>query len=154
MSDSPQRATVDIDVRYAETDAQGVVHHSVYIVWFEVARTSLCDFTGYHYAAIEDMGYALVVTRSEVRYGAAAHYGDTLAVSCWLEKMASRSVKFQYEVRRKKAAVPRQPSRSQKDDAAGQLLASGSTEHIWVELATGRPCRIPEALKEPFSRLA
>ena len=28
-----------ITVRYAETDQMGVAHHSVYAVWYEVART-------------------------------------------------------------------------------------------------------------------
>lgn len=28
-----------IEVRYAETDQMGVVHHAVYPVWYEVART-------------------------------------------------------------------------------------------------------------------
>lgn len=29
-------------VRYAETDAQGVVYYANYLVWFEVGRVSLC----------------------------------------------------------------------------------------------------------------
>jgi len=32
---------VRLKARYAETDQMGVVHHSVYPVWFEVARTAL-----------------------------------------------------------------------------------------------------------------
>jgi acyl-CoA thioester hydrolase len=130
------RVDVDVEVRYAETDRMGVVHHSVYPVWFEVARTRLCIETGYHYAAIEDLGYLLVVTGVGTRFLAPAGYGDTVQVGCWLDRMASRILRFGYEVSR-----------------AETVLATGSTEHVWVRRETQRPCRIPSILKEPFSRL-
>ena len=28
------------------------------------------------------------------------------------------------------------------------------TDHVWVDRATGRPCRTAEILREPFARLA
>ena len=31
-----------VTARYAETDQMGVIHHSVYAVWYELARTDLC----------------------------------------------------------------------------------------------------------------
>ena len=40
------RHSIDIEVRYAETDAMGIVHHRNYLVWFELARTHLCRHTG------------------------------------------------------------------------------------------------------------
>ena len=36
-------ASVDIRVRYEETDKMGVVYHSNYFIWFEVARVGLLD---------------------------------------------------------------------------------------------------------------
>lgn len=131
------QTTIDVEVRYAETDQMGVVHHSVYLVWFELARTRLCLDSGFHYASIEKDGYFLVVTGTESRLISGAHYGDTVRVSCWLEKMASRALAFAYEVTRD-----------------GRKLATGRTEHIWVDRATGRPCRTPELVLEPFRRMA
>jgi acyl-CoA thioester hydrolase len=32
--------TVTVDVRFAETDAMGVVHHAAYIVWLEMGRVA------------------------------------------------------------------------------------------------------------------
>ena len=133
----PVRAEIDIEVRYAETDQMGVVHHANYIVWFELARTSLCALSGFHYADIEKMGYLLMVTGVEVSYRRPARYGDVARVICWGERMASRGLRFAYEVRK-----------------GGELLVTGATEHIWIEAATGRPCRIPEPLREPFRKLA
>ncbi len=127
----------EIEVRYAETDQMGVVHHSAYYIWFEQARTQLCSLSGYHYAEVERGGHFLVVTRTEARYLKGATYGDRVSIECWIEKMTSRGLRFAYEVRR-----------------GDEPLASGSTEHIWVDRSTGRPCRIPEQLVEPFGRLA
>jgi len=115
----------------------GVVHHANYIIWFEQARTELCKGSGYHYSEIEELGYFLIVTGVEVRYAKAAHYGTTVQVECWLDRMSSRGLRFAYEVR--------------CDD---QKLASGATEHLWVNQETGKPCRTPEPFREPFARLA
>ncbi len=132
----PFRSRVLIEVRYAETDQMGVVHHAVYPVWFEQARTRLCLETGYHYADIENLGYYLVVSRVEARLLKGATYGQTVGVSAWIERLQSRGLRFAYEV-----------------DHSGALLAKGATEHIWVDRPTGKPCRIPEVLAEPFARL-
>src|ERR1044071_1461667 len=96
----PVRSTVDIEVRYVETDQMGVVHHANYAVWFELARTRLCALTGFHYADIEKMGYLLMVTGLEVRYRRSARYGDTVAVTCRAQRLASRGLRFAYEVRK------------------------------------------------------
>src|SRR5919106_6297258 len=107
----PVRAEIDVEVRYAETDQMGVVHHANYIVWFELARTRLCALSGFHYADIEKMGYLLMVTGVEVRYRRPARYGDTVQVLCWNERLGSRGLRFAYEV--------------QKDD---EVLVTGATE--------------------------
>jgi len=133
----PVRTEIDVEVRYAETDQMGVVHHANYIVWFELARTRLCFLSGFHYADIEKLGYLLMVTGVESRYHRPARYGDVVAVHCWCERVGSRGLRFAYEVRKE-----------------GEKLVTGATEHIWIEKETGRPCRTPEPLREPFARLA
>jgi acyl-CoA thioester hydrolase len=133
----PTRCDTEIEVRYAETDQMGIVHHANYVIWFELARTRLCALSGFHYAEIERLGYLLMVTGVELRYRRPARYGETVVVTSWGERLASRGVRFAYEVRR-----------------AADLLATGASDHVWVEAATGRPCRTPEILREPFERLA
>jgi len=129
----PRHADVEVEVRYAETDQMGVVHHANYIVWFELARTRLCLEAGFHYAEIEKRGLLLLVTGVEVAYRAPARYGESVRVSCWVERMGSRAVVFSYQIHR-----------------GGDLLATGSTEHIWVDAVSRRPVRFPEELKAPF----
>lgn len=135
---SPAPATVvDVEVRYAETDQMGVVHHSRYLVWFELVRTRHCEATGIHYADIEAMGYFLVVTRAELSFRRGARYGETPRVSCRTTRLGSRGMSFEYEVKR-----------------GDEVLVTGATEHVWVERATGRPCRMPEAVRPGFQKLA
>ncbi|HEX5757942.1 MAG TPA: thioesterase family protein [Thermoanaerobaculia bacterium] len=133
----PVRHEVEVEVRYAETDQMAVVHHAQYVVWFELARTRLCALSGTSYAEIERRGWLLMVTAVAVRYRRPARYGDTARVACWIERLGSRGLRFAYEVRR-----------------GGELLVSGTTEHVWIVRDTGRPCLTPEPLREPFRRLA
>lgn len=130
-------AWVDIEVRYAETDQMGVVHHANYLVWFELARTRLCADAGMPYAEIEKRGYLLMVTGAELRYRSSAHYGERVRVTSRVARIGSRGVGFAYEVLR-------------GDD----LLATGATEHLWIDAATRRPCSTPADLRIAFSRLA
>lgn len=132
----PVRVETEVEVRYFETDAMGVVHHAHYLVWFEQARTRLCAGSGYHYAEIEELGYFLMTTGAELSYRRPARYGERVLVACWLDRLDSRLMRFAYDARR-----------------GDEVLATGSTTHIWVERASGKPCRIPEPLREPFEQL-
>ena len=132
----PTRAEVRVEVRYAETDAMGIVHHSNYLVWFELARTRLCERSGRTYAEIERDGHQLTVTGAGIQYRRPARYGDTVLVMAWIDRLRSRQVRFAYEVRR-----------------GEDLLCSGTTNHVWIDRC-GRPCRMPGDLVPEFKRLA
>ena len=133
----PAEAIIEVEVRYAETDQMGVVHHAVYPVWLELARTRLCQQTGYHYGDIEKLGYRLMVTGLALEYRSAARYGDTITVSCRITRLGSRGLTFSYELT--------------CDD---RRLARGTTDHVWLEAERNKPVRIPEILAAPFQRLA
>ena len=60
--------TARIEVRYAETDQMGIVHHSVYAVWFEQARTEYFREAGASYADMEAEGFAAPVLELNVRF--------------------------------------------------------------------------------------
>ena len=131
---STGQCEVEIDVRYAETDQMQLVHHANYLVWFELARTELCDQAGLHYSEIERNGFYMVVTQAEVKYRQGARYGDRVRLLCRVDRIGSRGMQFAYEARR--------------DD---ELLATGRTHHVWVARETGRPCRMPEFARPYFA---
>ena len=64
--------TVDVDVRFAETDSMGVVHHANYVVWFEVGRVAWMKAAGMPYTEIAASGHHLAVTAIHAEYRASS----------------------------------------------------------------------------------
>jgi acyl-CoA thioester hydrolase len=127
---------VRVRARYAETDQMGVVHHAVYPVWFEVARTALSHAVGIPYTDWEAAGVLLMVGELECRYRRPARYDDEVTVWVRVASVASRRVVFEYRV----------------DGPDGTVLAEGETRHVVVDRATGRPVVLPTALRESLGR--
>jgi len=115
-------------VRYAETDAMGVVYHANYLVWFEVGRGEYFRAMGQDYSNWEQQGYFLPVSEAYARFLAPGRYGDLVTVRTWVDQVRSRGVTLKYEVR-----------------LAGHEtgLVSGWTKHICMD-REGRACRLPE----------
>jgi acyl-CoA thioester hydrolase len=118
-------------VRYFETDAMRIVHHSVYFTWFEEGRSAFTRTMGYPYAQMEADGVMLAVADASARYHLPARYDDEVIVSTCLAEFPSRALTFVYEVRRA---------------SDGELLVTGSTKLISVD-AEGRTRRFPEAMR-------
>ncbi len=91
---------VDLRVRYAETDAMGYLHHSRYLVYFEIGRTELLRLAGLRYRDMEERGLFYVVARLEVRYRAPARYDDDLTLITTVEKFTRVRVEHRYELKR------------------------------------------------------
>src|SRR5258708_22637370 len=89
-------ANVEFYVRYAETDAQGIVHHASYVVWLEEARSHYSRSIGRDYADFERAGYFMSVVEIQLRYRVPSRYPDRVIVSCWIDEVKSRSVAFSY----------------------------------------------------------
>ena len=124
-----------VRVRFHDTDAQGIVHNSNYLVWFEVARVEyLRAFTG-GYQALRDHGIEALVLESHCRYLQPARFDDVLHVHTRCVGM--RGARFAYEY-----AVVRED---------GELIADGRTEHACVDAGTLRPTRVPEWLRAAVS---
>ena len=87
-----------ITVRYAETDMMGIVHHSRYYPWFEVARTEFINKIGYSYSQLEEMGLLLPLTETHCKYMYGLRYEDEVEITCRIEKLGVARVEFVYEV--------------------------------------------------------
>lgn len=95
---SPRPLTVEMRVRYAETDRMGVVYHANYLAWCEVGRTELIRALGVSYAELETTGLLLAVADASVRYHAPARYDDVVRVETTLSDVRSRTVTFDYVI--------------------------------------------------------
>jgi len=89
----------ELPVRYYETDAQGVVHHSNFLRYMELARIELLHAGGYDYAHIEESGMLLVVAAATVRYKSPARYGDTLRIRVRTERAFGARIDHSYVIR-------------------------------------------------------
>jgi len=93
-----------------------VVHHSTYLLWYELGRTSLLEATGFPYHELERSGTLFPVIEYSCRLIGAADYGDRVRVETTIDSLRSRTVVFAYRVLR------------------GQtLIATGKTKHIAVD---------------------
>jgi acyl-CoA thioester hydrolase len=126
----------EIRVRFAETDAQGVVHNSNYFVWFEVARVEFLERFAGGYQRLRDLGIESFVLESHARFIAPAVFDDRLLVHTRCLDVRGARFRFEYAVER-----------------TGQVIAEGWTAHATIDAATLRPTRIPEwlasAIAEP-----
>lgn len=123
---------VEIPVRFAETDAMGVVHHAAYIVWFEAGRVAWMQAAGMPYAEIAAAGYHLAVTAVHAEYRNPSRFGDVVVVRTRLTRLQSRKVCFAYDLYRQDLKT---------------LFVQGISEHICVDL-NGRMSKIPANVLE------
>lgn len=119
-----------IVVRYAETDAMGVVHHSSYVAWLEAARVEWLNQVGLPYVDVEKRGLAFAVVELGLTYRHPARFGDIVEVEAQLVEVSSRVLSYQYNV------------------WLGEiLLAEGFTRHL-CQGFSGKALRIPADLLE------
>jgi len=126
--------TTTIRVRYAETDNMGVVYYANYFVWFEVARAELLRSLGWSYREMEATGVALPVIEAQCDYRRPARYDDEVEVRAEGRLASPIRMEFQYDV-----------------SVEGQegIVATGRTAHAALG-RDGRPCRLPDRIREAF----
>ena len=66
--------------RYAETDQMGIIHHSVYAVWYEQARTEYFTKVGMKYDEIEASGLMTPLVELNCKYKRPAYYNQEVEV--------------------------------------------------------------------------
>ena len=129
----PGRITIDchtitIRPRYAETDQGGVVHHSVYPVWFEMGRTELLRANNLAYKDLESAGFFFVVARLNIRYRQPAEYDQQLELITRCGKVTASKVEHTYLL---------------KQYSTGAVIAEGSSILACVD-KKGKVRRVPE----------
>lgn len=92
--------SIDIEVRYYETDGQGIVHHANYFQYFELARVQMLKAAGYNYADLEREGYLLVVHKIGCKFHLPARFGDTLTINTTVERATAARIDHSYKVYR------------------------------------------------------
>lgn len=121
-----------IRVEYHHTDQMGIVHHSNYVKFFEVARTEWLRAMGVTYAEMERRGVMMPIVDVAVKYRNPAVYDELISVTAFVDALPMARMTFRYEVR----------------GEDGREIASGSTTLGFIDSVTRRPVRAPQWLLE------
>ncbi len=97
---SIQSHTINIAARYAETDKGGVVHHSVYPVWFEMGRTELLRANGVAYKDLEAAGVFFVVAQLNIKFRRPAQYDEQFLLETTCSAVSAAKVEHVYKLTR------------------------------------------------------
>lgn len=127
------KTTIVLEVRYAETDMMGIMHHSRYYPWFEAARTAFIKQAGVSYSDMEKMGVLLPLTETGAKYYDGLRYEERAEVECTLCELTVARCGFAYKVRRL---------------SDGKITTTGITRHGFVDRSF-----VPINLKKKFPEL-
>ena len=115
-------------VRFVETDLMGVVHHSNYLRWFEMARVEYLRAADVLLPELIAAGILFPITEVQCKYRQSAHFDETIRVEATLVDFSRAKLCFEYRVVR---------------DADQVLLAEGFTKNVFTD-NNGRIIRLPQ----------
>lgn len=124
-------------VRYSETDQMGYVYYGNYAQYFEVGRVEWLRNLGFSYKTMEDEGLMLPVINLQINYLKPAKYDNLLTLKTTLVKKPTVRIQFSYEL-----------LNEQKE-----LLVTGSTELVFIDIAINKPTKSPIQLSQKIEEL-
>jgi acyl-CoA thioester hydrolase len=129
----PERFRFPITATEADIDELGHVSNLVYLRWVLDTATAHSSSKGWDLAAYKQLGNVWVVRRHELDYLGQVTLGQSLIAETWVESWKAASCVRHTELVRE-----------------GQVVARAATTWAFMSLATGRPQRIPDPLREAF----
>ena len=126
--------TGKIKVRYNETDQMGIVHHSNYLKFFELARIEWLEKLNMPYEEIESNNIILPVVRCELKFIKPLIFGDVFFVKVLCSKKPTSTIEFTYEI--------------YNDN--NELTTEGKTSLAFLNYSTRKPSRCPKIISDLF----
>ena len=84
--------------RYAETDKMGIIHHSVYAIWYEQARTDFFNQIGLRYDEIEKMGIMTPLVELSCKYKKPAYYNQVVEIRTKIIEITPVKFTLEYNI--------------------------------------------------------
>ncbi|CQR71926.1 Acyl-CoA thioester hydrolase YbgC [Sporomusa ovata DSM 2662] len=130
--------TVREKVRFVETDMMGVVHHSNYFRWFEMARVEYLRQVGVLLTDMMADDIVFPITDVDCKYRASARFDDYILIEAVLAEASKVKLVFTYRVLK---------------EADGTLLATGSTQNVFTN-NQGKIIRLPDKYFNKLHKLS
>ena len=128
--------SIEIKVRYCETDQMGLVHHGSYVNYFEEARISWISNLGFSYSEMEKSGIILPVSKLNINYLRPAYFENDLVVNVELAELPTSRLIFNYSITNK-----------------GEVVVTGTTVLAFLNKETKKPVRCPDYMLEKVTPL-
>ena len=131
-----KKFSIQIKVRYCETDQMGLVHHGSYVNYFEEARISWISNLGFSYSEMEKSGIILPVSKLNINYLRPAYFENDLVVNVELAELPTSRLIFNYSITNK-----------------GEIVVTGTTVLAFLNKETKKPVRCPDYMLEKVTPL-
>ena len=112
---------VEIDIRFSETDAMGVVWHGNYLKFFEDGREAFGKKFGIEYLDIYAQGYFTTIVKSEINHKSPIDYGHRAKIITTLVPSRAAKIIFEYKI---------------INLTTGKISAEGSTMQVFLSTKT------------------
>lgn len=122
-------------VRFAETDAQGVVYNGNYFTYFEVGRVNYFKNLKVRFASRGERRYDITIAEACCQYKSPARFDDELKIYVRIPEIRHTSFIFEYLITK----VPEEI-----------IIACGHTVMVLLNAETRKPTPIPDEMKETF----
>ena len=123
-----------IKVRYNETDQMGIVHHSNYLKFFELARIEWLEKLNMPYEEIESNNIILPVVKCELKFIKPLIFGDVFFIKVFCSKKPTSIIEFTYEI----------------FNDNNEITTEGKTSLAFVNKLTRKPLRCPKIISKLF----
>ena len=125
---------LEITVAEADIDELGHASNIAYVRWIQTAAIAHSAAVGMDFDAYRQIGGVFVVRRHEIDYMRPLLRGDTLQVRTWIDSAMAAKCKRGTEIRTSK----------------GELASRAMTTWGYIDTTSGRPVRIPGAIRTAF----
>lgn len=139
MTKSTSKSDTDLPVirtdrvRFAETDAQGIVFYGQYFTYMDEAFNAFLRAIDYRYDRMAEEGWTTHVVHADLDYHAAARFEDVIESRLDIVRIGETSFTAAFEGHEK---------------ATGERLASGTVIHVAVDHGTNEAIRVPDTFRE------
>lgn len=123
--------------RYVETDQMGIIHHSVYAIWYEQARTDFFNQIGMKYDEIEKMGIMTPLVELNCKYKRPAYYNKEVEIRTKIAELTPVKFSLEYNIY----------------DADNNLINVGKTTLVWSDSKTFKIINLKKVYPEMYEKL-
>ena len=127
--------TYRIRLPFRDIDMHGHMHNAAYVSHFEAALSHFLRANGLEEAFAPNGSHVFLVRKVEVTYDAPCRYDEEIEINIKLARIGGSSLSFA-------------PVMTSGD----QTRASASIVWICVDKATGRPCNVPDPIRNALVR--